>query len=95
MAENRKTNKRLFIILFALFLMAAVAKIAITSTSYKGEERIVQDNLCPSGWKKTNLALRDYHANVFDDWVRVEVCDDNGIIRIEPGGERDGRKQRD
>lgn len=50
---------------------------------------IVQQNLCPSGWKKSNLSLRGYRSDlnekineVIGRYVGVEICPDNGLIRI-------------
>jgi len=42
----------------------------------------VNELICPSGWKKSNYALRDYHNNVLDRYMRVDVCPDNGLLRI-------------
>jgi hypothetical protein len=50
----------------------------------KSATEIVNEGLCPSGWKESNLTLRDYHANFFDRYVPVEICPDNGLIRVKP-----------
>ncbi len=57
-----------------------------TTTVAMSGKRIVQENLCPSGWEKSYWSLVESSTKPIESTRiyggMIEVCKDNGILRI-------------
>ena len=58
-----------------------------TTTFSKSEKDIVQDNLCPGGWKESRMYIEETIPPLSKDvymHTPVDICPDNGLLRVRP-----------